>query len=186
MTAQFLSSVLMPYVGAIADMQRVCNAVMRRPHREVVVKSISQNSPTSIKLIDAAQAINALKEDIIPWRRENAQSLAMLKELEVAADIKKKEEEALEIRARATKDEAEAEKIRAEAAKAREEAEQLRIENDRRRFELKKAKLELALDIVSKIQPDLPPADKYIHAMQLLPSIDDFAASPIEPSLLTS
>lgn len=184
MTPGFLSSGVIPYITAIADVQRVCNAVLKRPQREVSIKSISQNSPMSIKLIDAAQAINAVKEDIIPWRRKNAQNLAILKEVDVAADIKKKEEEALEIRARATKDQAEAEKIKAEAAKIREEAEQMRIENDKRRFELQKAKFELALEIVSKMQPDLPPSDKYVFAMQLLPAIDTLSTSPIEPSRL--
>jgi hypothetical protein len=186
MTAGFLSAVLVPYVSAISAMQQVCNAVLKRPPREVTIRSISQNSPMDIKLLDAAEAINALKEDIIPWRKEHAQEMAALKELDIAADIKKKEEEALEIRARATKDAAESEKIRAEAAKVREEVEQLRIENEKRSFELKKAKLDLALEIVSKMQPNLPLSERYIHAMQLLPQIDTFTTSPVEPSRLTS
>jgi hypothetical protein len=103
LTTRFLSSVLMPYIEAISAIQRVCNAVLERTHHEVAVISISQQSPTDIKLLDAAEAINAVKEDIIPWRRKNAQKLAELKQKEVAADIKKKEAEALEIRARSTK-----------------------------------------------------------------------------------
>ena len=134
-----------------------------------------------VKLIDAAEAINAIKEDIIPWRRKNAQKIAELKQQELAADIKKKQAETLEIKKQSSRDD---EKAEAEIAKMKEEAEQMRLENDRRRFELQKEKLELALEIVSKMQPNLPMAEKYAYAMQLLPSINTLATSDIEPTLL--
>lgn len=181
LTPTFLSSILMPYVEAVSSIQRVCNALLGRMPQEIVIKFIGQNSPTEIKLVDAAEAINAIKEDIIPWRRKNAQKIAELKQQELAADIKKREAEALEIQKQSSRED---EKAQAEIAKAREEVEQMRLENEKRRFELQKAKIELALEIVTKMQPDLPIAEKYAHALQLLPSIDAIANSPIEPALL--
>ena len=180
-TPRFLSLILVPYIEAISSIQRVCNAVLNRPAHNIAVRSISQFSPTDIKLVDAAEAINAVKEDIIPWRRKNAQKLAELKQQELAAEIKKKEAEALEIERQSSREDA---KLQAEVNKMKEEADQMRLDNEKRRFELQKAKLELALEIVSKMEPDLPLAEKYAHAMQLLPSIDTIANSPIEPKLL--
>jgi hypothetical protein len=182
LTPSFLSSVLMPYIEAISSIQNVCDAVLKRPHHEVTIKFISQNSPTDIKLVDAAEAINAVKEDIIPWRRKNAQRMAELKQLELAMEIRKKEIETREVERQSTRED---EKLQAEIAKMKEEAEQMRLENEKRRFELQKAKLELALEIVSKMEPDLPASERYVHAMQLLPSIDAIATSPIEPKLLS-
>jgi hypothetical protein len=184
MTPWFLSEVLIPYVGAISEIQQICNRVLRHPLIEVTLKSISQSSPMDIKLLDAAEAINALKEDLIPWRRKHAQNLADLKETEVTAEIRKKQAEALEIQARSFRNSAEAERTRAEAAKINEEAEQLKLENEKRRFELQRMKLELALDVISKMQPDLPQAERYLYAIQLLPSIDKVVTSQIEPAVI--
>lgn len=59
----------------------------------------------------------------------------------------------------------------------------MRLENKKRRFELQRDMLQLAVEIVSKMKPDLPIAEQYAHAVELLPS-DKLATSEIEPSLL--
>lgn len=60
----------------------------------------------------------------------------------------------------------------------------MRLENKKRRFELQRAMLELAVEIVSKLKPDLPVDEQYAHAVELLPSINKLATSEIEPILL--
>lgn len=184
LTPRFLSTVLAPYLEAVAAVQQVSDAVMRWPPRGVLVKSISHQSPIDVSLSGAADAITALKEDIIPWRKKHAKELAELRATHVRAEIRKKEAEALEIEARSEKETAESEKIRAEAAKVREEARQLQLENETREIELQRAKINLALELVSKMRPDLPPSDKYVYAMRMLPAINTLATSEIEPDQL--
>jgi predicted nuclease with TOPRIM domain len=139
----------------------------------------------TFSFLDAAESINALKEDVIPWRRKNAQIIAALKQEEIATDIKKKEAEALEITGRASTSFAERERLLAESEKVRAEAEQLRIANERSRFELQKSRLELAVDIVSKISPELSPHEKYAHAISLLPSLTALTESDLDPDHIT-
>lgn len=184
LTPQFLSAALSPYLEAVAVIQQVSNDVMQWPPRGVVIKSISRQSPIDVSLSGAADAITALKEEIIPWRKKHAQELAELQATHVRAEIRKKEAEELELRARSERERAESEKIRAEAAKVREEARQLQLDNEARGLELQRAKINLALELVSKMRPDLSQIDKYIYAMRLLPAIDTLATSEIEPNLL--
>jgi hypothetical protein len=184
LTTSYLSSILMPYINALAAMQEVCDEILNRDEKEVIVRNISYNSPIGISLEGAGDAIEAVKEDVIPWRRENAKKLAELQARKVEAEIKKNEAEAAEIRARSTKERAEAERIRAEAAKLKEEARKMKLENEKLELELTDKKLQLAFSIVAKLRPDIPGDQRFAYAVKMLPQINALVTSEIEDPLL--
>jgi len=182
LSPDILINLVAPFIKAIADLQSTINNFRERYYPKVTIRLISQNSPITIGLNGAGEAINSLKEDVIPWRKENAKVIAEIQTRNLEADIKRKEAETLEIRARSQKDKAECEKIKAEAAKMRAEAEQIRIENDKKKFELDKAKFDLAFEIVAKFHPDLEESQRITQVMKLLPSLNTFAMTEIDVS----
>lgn len=180
LTPRFLSEVLAPYLDAIALIQNIYDDVRQVRKHEVVVRVITQLSPIDVSLTGAADAISAVKEDLIPWRKEHAKQIAALQEKQIEAEIKKKNAEALEIRSRSHKEKAEAKRIEAEAAKLKAEAEKMCLENEKLKFELESAKLKLALELVAKMKPDLLEPDRIAYAVRLLPAINVIATSDIE------
>lgn len=97
------------------------------------VSSISQDSPISINLTGLKDAVDLVVNYIFPWRRKNAERLAVL-------DLRKRE---LEIELQ------ECEKSFHEL-----EVEKRRLENLRIKLDLEKSKWELAEEIMKKIDPD--------------------------------
>jgi hypothetical protein len=149
-------------------------------NREFRIKVIKQRSAIEINLEGAADVVEAVKEDIIPWRRKNAQKIAELKARELEAEVEKKKAEAAVSLAASAKDKAEAERILAEAAKAHEDCERIKLENEKLRFELESSKFELALQIASKMHPDSSEREKVLFAIQLLPHVGTVAMSALE------
>jgi hypothetical protein len=186
LTTRYLSSTLIPFLNAVESIQHIFDDILHRPHTEMVVRHVAQYSPIDVNLEGAAEAIKVVKEDIIPWRRQHAKKIAALEEKQVQEEIKRKRAEALEIRARSKKEHAEAAKIQAEAAKLRQEAERMSIENARARFELDAAKLKFALELVDKMNPELPEAQRITQAVRLLPAINSIATSDVDIKLLES
>jgi hypothetical protein len=106
--------------------------------------------------------------------------MAHLLEREKQAEIGSKKAEILEKRARAAKDQAETAKIEAEAAKQREETERMKLENEKLRLELHRAKIQLALEVLAQVAPNLSETEKIIFVVKLLPPLDIFAFSELE------
>lgn len=183
LTPQYLSSQIIPYINALMVMQHVFDDLRQRERSKVVIKSITQRSPISLGLEGVGDAIDSVKEDVVPWRKQNAQKVAALKLKETEAEIKKKQAEAVEIRARSAKERAEAKKIEAEAVKMREDAVRQKIENEKLRFELDSSKLKLALELVQKMHPDLSEPDRLAHAIRLLPALNTLTTSDMEPKV---
>ena len=184
LTPRYLEHGVVPYLNALETLQHVIDNLLGEPHENVLIKSLTRESPLSINLEGLSDALDAIKEELIPWRKKHAQKIAELRQHEAAADIKKKESEAMEIRARSTKSRAEAEKVKAEVLKLREEARRLEIENESLRFDFQGKKLRLALELVGNIQPDLPPEQRLVYATRMLASLETLAMSNLEPKLL--
>ena len=128
----------------------------------------------------ASEAVREIKESIVPWRKQHAEELARLAETEKAARIESIKAEILERRARAQKDRAEAERLSAEAAKQREEVRRLRLENERTCLELHREKVQLALDILDRIAPNLAEVDRAAYLVKLLPPVEILTSSELE------
>lgn len=184
LTSHLLLTTISPFLYAVEEIQRVLNEARGKAHDSVSIKLISQKSPISISLAGAAEALQQIKDTVVPWRRRHAQKILNLQEQEKRAEIGSIKAEILEKRARAAKDEAEAEKTRAEANRQREETERLKIENEKLRLELQRAKVQLALDVLAQVAPNLTEADKIAYVVKLLPPLHTIIFSELEFQIL--
>jgi hypothetical protein len=182
LTPDYLVDTLGPFLAAIAEIQDIIDEIQGKEHREVVIESIVQQSPISISLDGASQAVQVVTDTVVPWRRKHAQEMARLATLEKQAEIESKKAEILEKRARAAKDRAEAGRLAAEAAKQREEAGRMKLENEKLRVELHRAKIQLALDILAQVAPNLPETEKIAYTVRLLAPLDTIVSSELEIS----
>lgn len=169
----FLSNEVIPYLKAIADLQDFINQVRGLSSVGIAITSISQNSPISVSLEGASDALQVVKDSVVPWRRKHVEIMARLQEQVKLAEIENAKAEVLEKRARAAKD-------RIEATIKREEVERLQIENDKSRLELQLAKVQLSIDILNQIAQNLSESEKILYISKLLPSLDILLSSELE------
>ena len=182
LTPQFLTTRLVPYLIAVNNIQRTVDEVRRKEISEITIRVISQNSPISVSLNGAAEAIELIKESVTPWRRQHAEIMARLAEQEKFTEIENTRAEVLEKRSHAAKERAEADKLVAETFKERQKAERIRLENEKLRLELSFSKIQLVLDMLVKIAPNVSEADRIAYAIKLLPPIDTIISSGLEIS----
>ena len=182
LTLGFLETRLLPYLHALAALQEVCNQVVHGKHflPSGRIQYIISQSPVSVGLNGAGEAIHAVEELVTPWKREHAKTMADLDEKQREQEIKKAAAEAMLTRANAAKERAETKKIEAEAQKLIQEAEQLKVETEKAWIELNGAKLKLALEIVSSMSPDLPENEKMLRAGEMMKSLDVLATGPLQ------
>lgn len=180
LTSYSLQYVIVPYLEAITDLQRLIDEILdRQISSGVIIKSITQNSPIGVNFSGALEATQLIQETIIPWKRHHAQAMAKLLESEKIAEIEIKRAEVLQTRALASKEKVEAEKIKTEINLQNEQAEKLRLENEKLRVEIQRAKIELAMEILDKLKPSSDEQDKIGRLIRLLPIIDKLAASDL-------
>jgi hypothetical protein len=177
LTTDFLKEVVTPFLTALSDLQKIIDDIQGIENSKVIVRSITYYSPVSVTLEGASQAAGFVRDSIVKWRREHAHSMALLAEREKLADIENKKAELLEKRVRAIKDKAEAEKILAEAALQREQAERARLENEKIRLELQHDKIQLALELMRQLAPNLSETEKLSYLVRLLPTIDTLVSN---------
>lgn len=181
LTSISLQSLITPYLNALTDLQNFVNEVLHRaPANELTIKFITQNSPINVGINGAVEATQLIQETIIPWKREHAQSMAKLLEHEKMVEIEKKRAEVLQTRALAAKERIESDRLRTEINLQLEQTEKLHLENEALRFEIKRKKIELAFEILNKLNLSLDEKDKVGYLMRLLPIIDILTSSELE------
>jgi amino acid adenylation domain-containing protein len=180
LTPQYLDTNISPYLNAIDDLQRLIDEIKGQKSSRLYIKSISQSSPIGVDLNGAPEAIQLIRDTIVPWRRRHTEKIAHLEEKKKQAEIGSIKADILEKRARAARDNAEAEKTAAEAARQREETEKLRLDNEKLQLELIASKFQLALDLLSQISPSLPDTEKTAFVVKLLPVLDTLVFSELE------
>jgi hypothetical protein len=180
LTPSYLESTIAPYLRAIAGLQNLVDEAQGREHRRVLIVAVTESSPISVSLEGAAEAVELVRTAVIPWRRQHAEAMARLAELDKVAEIESRKAEILEKRARAHRDRAEAERLSAEATRQREEAEKLRLENAKRRLELRRENVQLALEILAQIAPSLPEVERADYLVRILPHIEVLTSSELE------
>jgi len=158
-TPQYLITSIAPYINSLAEIQHIIDDAKGRQFREISVKSIQQNSPISVSLDGASDAIQLVQEAVVPWRRKHAENMSLLLEQEKQVDIESKKAEVLEKRAHAEKD-------RVEASKQRIEVEKIKLENEKLRLELHREKIQLALDMLKQIAPNLNETEKLVYLVK--------------------
>jgi tetratricopeptide (TPR) repeat protein len=177
LTPQILGEQVVPYLQAIVDLQRIIDQVQGNPFIQPRIVSLTQSFPVGVVLEGAAKAYTAVREHIIPWRRDHQQQLAELEIAERRHAIATQEAEIMERRAKAQQTRAEADKARAETDKIREEAEKLRIEIEKARHELNLSKVEKALELLKRFSPDLPENERLGHLPKMYQVIDTIGES---------
>jgi hypothetical protein len=173
LSPQYLMTSIGPFLNALVQIQQIVNETKKKPSQEIAIKSIQQHSPISVSLDGAADAIQLVQETVIPWRRKHAETMSRLLEQEKQAEIESKKAEILEKRAHAEKD-------RVEASKQRIEAEKLKLENEKLRLELHREKIQLVIDMLNQIAPNMTEKEKMIYLVKLLPPVDSLIESGID------
>lgn len=180
LTPQRLEHLLLPYLNAVNDIQRVIDEVKGKPSKQLIIKSIQQRSPLSVNVDGVSDAIRLISEIVVPWRRKHAANMLKLAEKEKKIEIEIRKAEVLERKARAVKDNTEADRNAAEASKIREEVRALRLENEKQQIELERARVQLALDLPNKISPRLSEGERSAYANKLLPALGVITSSDLE------
>jgi serine/threonine protein kinase len=175
LTPYILTTAISPYLNAIVDIQNIINDARKIDRSDISIRSISQKSPISVSLDGASEAIALIKDSVIPWRRKHSETMAHLLEQEKRAEIENKKAEILEKRARTDSE-------RVEGIKQHEEVERIKLENEKLRLELQRAKVQMVIDILNKIAPNLSETDKINYVVRLLPPLDIVISSEFEIS----
>lgn len=183
LTPHYLAEAINPVLCAIAEIQRTIDATQGKSHRAVFIKLIMQQSPISVSLDGASQAVQVVADTVVSWRRQHAKEMARLSVLEKEVQIESRKAEILEKRARAARERAEGEKLAAEATKQREEAERMRLENEQLGLELHRAKIQLALDVLAQVAPGTSETEVIAYVVKLLPPIETLVSSELEISI---
>lgn len=180
LTPDYLYEKVAPYLQAIEKIQQFIDELQKNEHYSTRITKISQNSPISVSLDGASEAIQIIKETVTPWRRRHVETMANLAEQEKVVEIENAKASVLAKRAEAVKERVESEKLKAEIDKSRQETERLKLENKRLRLEIEKEKVQLALNILAQIAPNLSEKDKVSYLLQLIQPLDVVVSSELE------
>lgn len=180
LTIQYLVEKLTPYLGAIFTVQHIIDEVLGRPIRDLRIREVSQHSPISVSLEGVADAVEVIRETVVPWRRKHVVQMAFFLEQEKQVEIESKKAEILEKRANAAKERAEAGKFAAEAKRQIQEAERIKLENDRLRLDLQRSKIELAIEMINRIAPNISELDRISFLTKILQPLDVLVFSELE------
>ena len=161
LTPEYLSNIIVPYLNSIIELQQLIDTIKRQKPITVNIRDIKRNSPISVSLDGASEAIQLIKDTVVPWRRKHAETMARLLEQEKLVDIESKKAEVLEKRAIANKE--------------REQASKVKLETEKLQFELQQAKLKLAIEMLDNISRNLSQAEKEISTKKLLTILDTLA-----------
>ena len=187
LTPNFLGLTVYPYLMAVSSIQKIINQINKSDENEVEIKSINKYNPLNVSLKGATQTVNLISENVIPWRRKHAKAMAKYFEIEKKVEIESKKADILNKRANILKTKAETEKLKTDAEVDRQKSEKLRLESEKQRLEnekenldLHRSKIQLALDFISQIAPNLQETEKITYLIQLLPQIDILITSELE------
>jgi hypothetical protein len=174
---------IVPYLQAIADLQRIIDEIKAQPHEQVVVHSITQGSAL-VSLEGAKDAIELILSVVVPWRYKHAREMAGLTEIEKRIQVEKAKAEVLASRRQLAQG-TDREQAELELAKQRAEVAKIAIETEKLRLELHREKIQLALDVLDRINPDLTETEKIDYVVKLLKPLEVIALSELEPQLIT-
>jgi len=147
---RFLADVVMPYLCSLSDIQLVIDEIESSAPRAVIVELIKAGS-IEVSMSGAAEAIDKIREIVVPWRRKYSQKRADLELAEKQAEIEKKNAEVLEMRAQAAKTREERGSIEADAALKWTQVEELQLKNQKARLDLERDKMKMYLEFIGAL-----------------------------------
>lgn len=140
-------------------------------------------------------AVETVKEIVVPWRRKNAERIASLENTLRQVEIQRINAETLIAKVKADRERvateldkiqgeltlSQAKKTEAEAALILVQAEKMRVEIEKERASLRQAQIELAMQIIERFSPLTDGVQKMDYVIRLLPVLDRLLSSEIEP-----
>ena len=180
LTSKMLLEVLSPFLVAVNNLQKIISDLKGIPEREIVIKQITQFSPVSVSLEGASDAIEVIKNTIVPWRREHVQKMSWLSEQEKMVEIERTRAEVLEIRAKAQREKAEKEKLEAESKAQLVQVEKSLLEVKKEKLVIQQSKIQLALNVVQELAPNLSETEKIRYLAEFLQVLNNLTDSPVE------
>lgn len=178
LTPAYLEETLAPFLVAIEQLQHILDGIEGQPKSTVQVQSIGQYSPISVDLGGAAKAVEILRDEVVPWRRKHGKKIADQKVELNDTEVKLREQQAREARAKADQEEAES---TIAALRAQAELERLQLENEKLRTEIHERRIDLALRVIEKLDPDLTQQEKIRFTIDLLEPLRVLTESPLMP-----
>lgn len=190
LTPKYLSNEIAPYLNAITAIQNVIDEIKGQPH-EVLIRSITQSSPIEVNLTGVAEVMDILDKRFTPWKQKHAQQMARYEELKIRTEIENKQCELLQKQIAAQNAQLlqakQVEQAKLEIAEKRMELEERRLALEEKRLaleekrlELHRGRIQLALDILSEIEPNLNETDRIEYVMRLLPHLETITESNLE------
>ncbi len=179
LTPRYVQAVLLPLVAALGELQQVLGEIQGQPAPELIIRSISQDAPIRASLEGVTQAVELVQELVAPWRQENAEQMAKLDEQQMQAEMGRIRVELLEKRAAAAQNQAEAEKLTAEAAKLQADVDRLLQAVEKIRQALYRAKVELALEVLSQTASRLGEVERVGYMIKLLTPLEKLVTSEL-------
>lgn len=177
---QHLSTMVDPYLRTLTTIQHLIDEIEGKSPTRIEVLAITHDLPAIASVKGIHRAVEIINQTVVPWKKESAESMAqfLLKEKETA--VRKAETEVLEARAWLAEDKLEEEQLRTEVAIQRAEVEALRWQNEHQRLKLQHKKIDLALDFILQVNPDLSTQETIAYVVRLLPDLDHLIASPLQ------
>jgi hypothetical protein len=185
LTPRYLLDVVAPYLDAVAELEQIVSSAPAKEPAEIWIRSMSQASPVSVRIDGVVEAIELILDSVIPWRREHAKKMAELAERKQEAEIAMYQADAQEKRARARRERAEAHQAEEDLLGPQRLAKlkKMELENEERRLELERARINLAFEIVDKLEPDAPEERRVSIALRLIKPLGVLTGSPLEVTM---
>jgi hypothetical protein len=172
LTPFIIQNLINPYLLAMQRMQDIFDDYRSdQPRDPMIIREISYFSPINVSFEGVGDVVRALKDDIVPWRKEHAQEIAELEAEVQRASLARTVAQARRAEAEASTETIEARKREAELRKIEEETKTIAIANEKATFELNKAYYAMAVELSDKYFPQLDPLERLKMAKQLLPEI---------------
>lgn len=184
LSPQHLSTVVNPYLNTLAEVQHIVDEIEGVPPSSVRVMTITQEMPAVASVEGVRKAVEAIERTVTPRRQVLAQLMARLMVREKDAAIEQAEAEALEARAWAADEGPERDRLLAAAARHHAAVEGFQWERERLQRELQDQKVELALDLVTYVNPDLPTQKAIAYVVRLLPALEHLLTSPLHAATI--
>ena len=182
LTPQFLSSAVVPYLRAIADLQLITDELEGRASHQIRILAITQGSPVAVTIEGVSRAVQIVQQMVTPWQLDHAKPMAHLVQSERKAAIDLARAEILEARARVNEDAAKSKKLLAEAAERYARTETRLQEGEGQRLSLQYAQIHLALQILFQIEPDLEEEERMAYVLRLLPILETLLSNSLQIS----
>lgn len=167
-TPNTLRNEIYPFVDALFEIQSLITEMIHGEEPEKRIVSITQNSPISVSLSGITDAIQVLRDFIVPWRRRYDKKRKSLEIAEHKLTINEKQLQIAQLKLDTQLKKESVKQKQIETEKLELEIEQQKLAFEKERFELYRSKLELALEIIDQFSSDMAEVDRLNYVTKLL------------------